>query len=451
MDPLTPLSSLTGIPARKLLSLATLALLTGPLAWSQSEGPAMDLLPVPAESQVTLMNASQQPYSFWAFRNMGINPSLMVPRGGNITGLPTKPAPGITDLEFDHDGQRYTVREAMIGDDTNGYLVIKDGTIVHEEYFGGFTEHSHHLWASCTKTLIGMSFGLLVEQGKIHPDDLVQTHIAELEGTHFGQRTVRDALNMVSALDYSEDYENFEPGAVSTEYFRRLGLVPGFDLMALDPTTDDTPRGIIGFIPLFEQNPELMPRVRYEYHSPNVDVVGWLINRITGQPLNVFIAENVWSKVGAEHDAFFMGDVDFVPIATGGFNTTLRDFARVGLAVLNNGSYNGHQIFPEAWVQDTFNLSEEEREHVRQSAYRDKNAAVYDPWLEGYKNFLWVHDSEKRIGTFRGVFGQHLYINQTDQIVIATFSSAKSASNAARATNQPRLAAFDAIAEALRE
>ena len=335
----------------------------------------------------------------------------------------------------------------MASDSTDGYIVIKNGTVVYEEYFGGFGEHDHHLWASCTKSLVGLAVGILVEQGKIDVDKTVATYIDELKGTYFGQRSVRDVLNMVTALDYSEDYVDFTPGAVSTEYFRRLGFVPAFDLMAIDPIKDDTPRGILAYIPKFAQNPDLDPRVKFEYHSPNVDVAGWIISRVSGQPLNKFIAENIWGKLGVEHDAFILADVAFTPIATGGFNTSLRDFSRVGLLVLNDGAWNGEQIVPADWVKDSFSLSKEERKHMKRSSYKDKKGPVYDHWLEGYKNYLWVHDSKKGIATFRGVFGQHLYINKEKNMVIATFSSAASASNAARATNKPRLAAFEEIAQ----
>ena len=412
---------------------------------------AMDTVPPSPEAQVTFMNWSEQPYNHWAFRNIGVQSSVMVPRAGDIVSLPADIIPDIANIEFEYDGQSFTVQDAMVGDDTDGYIVLKDGAIVYEHYFSGFSEHDHHLWASSTKSLVGLAMGLLVEQGKVNVENKVSEYIAELDGTYFGQRTVRDVLNMVSALDYSEDYVNFTPGAVSTEYFRRLGFIPAFDLMGTDPVQDDTPRGILEFVPRFEQNPELEPRVKFEYHSPNVDVAGWIIARVSGQALNTFMAEHVWSKIGAEHDAFFMSDVAFNPIATGGFNTTLRDFARVGLVVLNDGYYNGAQIFPQAWIDDTFALTDEERGHTEQSAYGDEDADVYDPWLEGYKNYLWVHDSENEIGTFRGVFGQNLYINKRDRIVIATFSSAASASNAARSTNKPRMAAFDAISEALAE
>ncbi len=95
---------------------------------------AMDNIPVTAEAQVTKGNWTVPPFNEWAFRNMGLHPSLMVPRSGAIVPIPKAPDPGIADIEFDYGGQRYTVRDAMIGDNTDGYIVIHGGKILHEEY-----------------------------------------------------------------------------------------------------------------------------------------------------------------------------------------------------------------------------------------------------------------------------------------------------------------------------
>jgi len=408
---------------------------------------AMKSLPVKPENQVTLSNWTAQPYNHWSFRNGAIHSSVMVPRGGAIVSLPTAINADVAVMPVSYQGETATVRDVMKNDGTDGVIVLKDGKVVYEEYFGSFGAHDQHMWFSSTKSIVAQAMGLLVAQGKVAVNEKIAHYIPELIGTHLGQRSVREALNMVTAVDYTENYVNFKPGAVSTEYFRRLGLMPAYDLMALDPKKSDTPRGILDFVPLFEANPELDASHTFEYQSPNVDVIGWLIARVSGLPLNKFMAKNLWEKIGAEHDAIFGTDIEYTPIATGGFSSSLRDFAKVGLVMVNNGYYNGQQIFSEAWVKDTFKLSDEERLHTSRSVYKDKASEAYDPRLEGYKNFLWVHDSEKRIATFRGVFGQHLYINQERNLVIATFSSAKSASNILRMTNKPRLAAFDSIAE----
>ncbi|WP_153914412.1 serine hydrolase domain-containing protein [Shewanella sp. TC10] len=433
----------------KLKSLAISIALTTCSVFSVSandNAKAMYSTTTDAKEQVTLGNWAHPDYNHWAFQNMGIHPSVMVPRDGNVSVLSENLDPRLAALNFEFGEQEFTVKEAMINDRTDGYVIIKDGEIVHEEYFGTFGPKDHHMWASSTKSLVGQAIGILVEQGKLDPNKTVESYIEELQGSHFGQQTVRTVLNMTSALDYSEDYANITPGTMHYEYFRRLGLVPAYDLMALDPTKDDTPRGLLEFAPQFKQNSALAVNHKYEYHSPNVDVAGWLIARVSGQPLQDFIAENIWYKLGVEHDATFMTDMAFTPVATGGFATTLRDFARVGIAMANNGKFNGQQVFSKAWIEDTFNLTEDEKGHMDRSVYKAEDSAVYDQWLEGYKNYLWVHDSEKGIATFRGVFGQHLYINQEQNLVIATFSSAESASNAARSTNLPRLAAFEAVA-----
>ncbi len=430
-------------------SFLTLVIASSALSVSASEIKPMSTIPAKAQEQVTLSNYTHAPYNKWAFQNMGIHPSLMVPREGAIAAIPERLNPKLVSHEFTYNGEQQSFHQAMINDHTDGYIIIKDGHILHEEYFGDFTAKDHHLWASSTKSLVGQALGLLVEQGKVDVDNKVSHYVEELKDTHFGEQTIRTVLNMTSAIDYSEDYVNMAPGDVHYEYFRRLGFIPAYDLMALDPTETKTPRDLLSFASMFEKADDLSVNHKFEYHSPNVDVIGWLIARVSGQPLHKFIADNIWDKLGVEHDAFFMSDMNYNPIATGGFNTTLRDFARVGLAMVNNGEYNGEQVFSEKWVKDSFTLTEAEKQHTLNSVYKDRDLPVYDANLEGYKNFLWVHDSKKKIATYRGVFGQFLYINQEKNLVIATFSSADSASNAARETSKARITAFESLAESL--
>lgn len=54
----------------------------------------------------------------------------------------------------------------------------------------------------------------------------------------------------------------------------------------------------------------------------------------------------IWSKIGAEREAFYTVDSIGTPFAGGGFNATLRDMARIGLLVLNDGKWAGEQIIP---------------------------------------------------------------------------------------------------------
>ncbi len=407
----------------------------------------MDGFPASAESQVTFMNAFTQPYSKWAFRNMGIFPSLMVPRSGAVVNFPKNITPAFENEEFP-GGNGQTVLEAFVADDTDGIIVIKEGVIRYEKYFGDFMENNLHMWASSTKSLIGMLTGILADKEILDLSKSVEEYLPEMKGSGFEGLTLQYVLNMTSALDYSEEYEDLQPGNVNYEYFRRMGMIPAFDLMALDPKTDDTPRGNLEYIPNIKRDANKTPGEVYEYHSPNVDIIGMVISRVTNQSLEELVSEHIWQKLGVEHDAQFLADVTFNPIATGGFTTTLRDFARFGFTVLNDGVFNGQQVIPKYFIDDTFALTPGEFMAGQRSNYRNNTQAPsYDRNLAGYKNFWWIHDPDKKIMTARGVYGQGLYIDKSKNLVIAHFGSAKTASNATRETSKIRMEAFKYIAD----
>ncbi|WP_347838558.1 serine hydrolase [uncultured Draconibacterium sp.] len=411
---------------------------------------AMDGFPASAESQVTFMNASEQPYNKWAFRNMGIFPSLMVPRGGAVVNFPRNITPEFENNEFP-GGNGQTVLESLIADDTDGIIVIKDGIVRYERYFGDFKENNLHFWASSTKSLTSMLTGILADKGILDLTKNVEDYLPEMKGSGFEGLTLQHVLNMTSALDFSEEYEDLQPGNVNYEYFRRVGMIPAFDLMSMDPKTNDTPRGNMEYLPNIQSDASKNVGEVFEYHSPNVDVIGMIISRVTNQSLEEVIAEHIWQKLGVEHDAQMLADVAFSPIATGGFLTTLRDFARFGYTVLNDGKFNGEQVIPKEFIEDTFNLTTSEYMAGQRSIYRSNtDGAAYDKHFAGYKNFWWIHDPDKQVMTARGVYGQGIYIDKTNNVIIAHFGSAESASNAVRETSKIKMDALKYIAENLK-
>ncbi|MFP6664122.1 MAG: hypothetical protein VCC00_07990 [Deltaproteobacteria bacterium] len=142
-----------------------LFLLTPGLPSAAGEIVPMQGVPPSVESQVTPWNWVQSPYSHWAFRNMGLKPSVMVPRRGPVRELPVALRAGLEDLRFEYAGKSGTVLEALLGDSTDGVVVIQGGKILYEHYFGGFGAHDHHLWASSTKSMVSSAAGILVDRG----------------------------------------------------------------------------------------------------------------------------------------------------------------------------------------------------------------------------------------------------------------------------------------------
>ncbi len=329
----------------------------------------------------------------WALRNCGFLPNVMLARSGPQRILETGPSHDIEAFEFEYEGETTTLLEAMYGDTTDGFLVIKDGLVVYERYFDGFDAHQHHLWASATKSVTAFALGVLADRYDLDLGASPADHVTELAESAFAQCSIQQILDMVTGLSYTEDYHEMTPGSVHADYFRRLGLVVDFDLMAIDPRTDDTPRGVRPMLTRFERNPAVEVGTVFEYQSPNVDVIGWLVERVSGLPLHCFIQRELYGSLGAEHDAFFLTDLEYTPIATGGLNTTLRDAARFGLLALDEGRSGEDQVVPEPFVRDTYSLGASDRSAWSRSVFADPTDPRHQPDIEGYRNFWWVLDA----------------------------------------------------------
>ncbi len=80
--------------------------------------------------------------------------------------------------------------------------------------------------------------------------------------------------------------------------------------------------------------------------------MGWVLERATGTDLADLISKELWSKLGAERDAYILLDAHQAAYADPGLNMTLRDLGRFSQMVLQGGRYQGRQIVPGKWIED---------------------------------------------------------------------------------------------------
>jgi CubicO group peptidase (beta-lactamase class C family) len=150
------------------------------------------------------------------------------------------------------------------------------------------------------------------------------------------------------------------------------------------------------------------------------------------------LSERIWAKLGAEQDAYMSVDSTGSPFAGGGLNAGLRDLARFGEMIRNEGQYDGQQIVPKAAIED-----------IHRGASKEAFAKAGYRFLKGwsYRNMWWVTHNEHGAFMARGVHGQALYIDPTAEVVIARFASHPVAGNSA---NDPTsLPAYHAVAKHL--
>ena len=117
--------------------------------------------------RVTLNNWHTDANLSWVTSHLSIRPSMLISRGGRIHEFEEGPSADIGSIGFDVAGASTTVDEALEATYTDGIIVIKNGAVVYEQYFGDFDESRHHAWASSTKSLTGIALGILISNGAI--------------------------------------------------------------------------------------------------------------------------------------------------------------------------------------------------------------------------------------------------------------------------------------------
>src|SRR5699024_547749 len=165
---------------------------------------------------------------------------------------------------------------------------------------------------------------------------------------------------------------------------------------------------------------------------------GWIVARTTGKSAAELLSEKIWSKLGVEQSAYYQVDAKGMPATGGGLTLGLRDMARFGQMMLNEGRWDGQQVIPEEAVED-----------IRTGGSPEKFAKSDHPRLKGwsYKDLWWITNNEDGAFAARGVHGQTIYVDPTADMVIVRFASHPVAGNAA---NDPvSLPSYQAIADYL--
>lgn len=324
-------------------------------------------------------------------------------------------------------GQSMTWADSLAANYTDGIVVLHAGTVVYERYFGCLGDAGQHAAMSVTKSLTGLLGEMLVAEGALDESAKVGAIVPELAASAFGDATVRQVLDMTTGLHYSEDYA--DPDSEVWRYAAAGSPLP-------KPADYVGPRGYYEYLETVRKQGE--HGVAFGYKTINTDALGWIITRVTGKSVAALLSERLWSRMGAEQDAYFTLDSIGTPYAGGGLNAGLRDMARIGQLLLDGGVINGQRLVPEAAVQ-------------RIQAGGDKAAFAKAGYtqLQGwsYRGMWWISHNEDGAFMARGVHGQSIYIDPKARMVIARFSSHPMAGNGA---NDPTtLPAFDALAKYL--
>ena len=383
-------------------------------------------------SGTTLANWRQAPWNCWAFHHVPeILPVTRIPHDpARVSTLP-QASRALGEFSFTGPGGvRWTLARMLQETATDGFLVLHKGQVALEWYGNGLSAADPHIVFSVSKSITGILAGILVERGQLDPEAPVSRYVPEAAGSVYGDCTVRHVLDMTVGVAFVEDYHD------TTGDFARYRAATGWN-----PVDNPVLAGDLhGFLVTLRKdgNPH---GAKFHYVSPNSDMLGWILERAGGTPYAKLLTDLIWRPLGAEADAQVTVDRAGAARAAGGICVTLRDLARFGDMVRNFGRAGGQQIVPRVWITDILQNGDPK------PWLATETAAKFLP-SGRYRSQWYIIGNDGGAYCAIGIHGQWIYIDPKADMVIAKLSSQPLPID--EATDRLLLAAFDAIAKALR-
>ncbi|WP_223471947.1 MULTISPECIES: serine hydrolase domain-containing protein [unclassified Pseudomonas] len=362
----------------------------------------------PAEPQrrVTWHNWMSPPFNQWGFRNLArLRPSIDVQAGSGPVSAFRQALQALDELHFDSEcGLSISVIDHLVASQTDAFLVLQGDTVLFERYFNGQRPQDRHIMFSVTKSLIGALGEQLVCEGLLDPTLTATHYVPELAGSAFADATVRQLFDMAVAVDYSEVYE--DPDSESSQYGYACGFQPA-------------PAQYATFESLYQYLPSLRKRGShggfFHYVTATTEALAWVMERASGKACHQLLQE-IWSQLGCERDGYFLADPWGRSVAGAGFSATLRDMARFGRLLANDGRQGGSQL-----------LSAEALAGIAAGADPAIYAASPDfsSWTPGasYRSQWYVFNDHSQALMAGGIHGQYLFIDKPSGVVIVKQSS----------------------------
>lgn len=261
---------------------------------------------------------------------------------------------------------------------TVAFLMAKDSLLVFEKYWEDYGPDSYSNSFSMAKSIVSLLVGCAIDDGYIKSlDQPVADFIPDFSEGDKSKITIRHLLTMSSGLSWDEAYASLFSTTTRAYYGKFLREL------------------------VLDQEVISEPGKEFKYLSGDSQLLSIILAEATGKTLSEYMSDKIWGKVGAEHDALWSLDRESgIEKAYCCFNTNARDFARIGRLVLNRGSWNGKQLIPEEYLEETISRTE---------YLADKELGGVPTQRYGHQWWFANHHGYNVIFA-RGILGQYIFI-----------------------------------------
>lgn len=320
---------------------------------------------------------------------------------------------------FEYQGKNTAVDSFLKRRATTALLVLKNDQITFEQYYLGTKATDKRISWSMAKSFVSVLFGMQVDAGKIDIEKAVSFYLPQMQGSGYEHVKVKHVLQMSSGVKWNENYQDFNSDI--NKMGRLLALGGSLDEMTTQLTSEST------------------AGEKFHYVSMDTHVISMILRQVTGKSLVELVQHNLWNKIGMEGDAAWISDSKNTAFALGGLNARTRDYARFGRLLLNNGQWQNEQhlssqLVSQKWIQEASTAG---AEYLKSG----------DNTL-GYGYQIWLPPLAQPGEFFCvGVYGQYIYVNQQQGVVIVKNSADKTFMDGY--SKQETIAFFRAIVNSL--
>lgn len=293
--------------------------------------------------------------------------------------------------------------EMLARSDTVAFVIVQQDRIVYEKYFGDFNDRSLISSFSMAKSVISALVGIAVHEGMIHSvEDPVTRYFPELlaQDARFAQVRLRHLMEMRSGVAFQD--ESRMPWGDPARFYLTRDLTSQVRRLRIERPAD----------------------AAYHYSNADTQLLAMALERAVGVPLARYAQERLWWPMGAASDASWSLDSrdHATPKAFCCLNATARDYARLGLVFLNQGHYNGHQVVPADWIEQSLKVRQHSDAHGNPDWNIDLPGKAFYTW--NWRRQPATYSAQLLESTpgpnfyAQGLYGQYIFVAPEQKMVI---------------------------------
>lgn len=225
----------------------------------------------------------------------------------------------------------------------NSVLLAREGQLLFERYYNGYSADSYHDTRSSTKSITGILIGLAIDLGFIPSEKESVTQYFDDKRPFQNPDPRKDEITIEDLLTMSSMMECDDDNQFSRGNEERMYLIEDYFQFFLDLPI----RGYAGFA----TKPEDAPYGRsFSYCTAGTVLLGGILERSTGMPVDEFARKYLFDPLGIGEVRWQITPMG-IPMTGGGLGLKSRDFLKLALLFENDGKWDGQQILSSEWVK----------------------------------------------------------------------------------------------------